>query len=409
MRPMSTWVSRSAVVFLILMPLLVGVWPAAGEAPVIRSGSEPVQGSRRLGLVEQWRVGGDEGSFLFGIISGVAADDAGRIYLADWQLCQIFVLDAEGKLLGTLSREGDGPGEIRHPSDVMILPEGRIGILHQVRDRITCLNSDGTPAAEILLRGPQSESPSSMGMMRADRRGPSLAVEGFQIDFGDDGRKETRYLRVYDLEGRQRYEVYARIQRAFDFERKTFTERLGYNGVWALGPDGSLYLAPERDLYRIEQWTPDGTLARVIERDHVVHRRTAKEKEAAAGGASMSINGQRVPLQCDIEDRPPCIAQIAVDGESGLWVIHSESRLPAAADPILSYDHFDASGRYLERVEVADPSDPDRDQLIMLDPRRFVLLRRIGDAWDAYAESAEGEAEESDADPLEVVYYRVAD
>jgi hypothetical protein len=375
---------------------------------VIHSGTEPAQGVRVRKLAEKWRAGGDNGQVFFGVIADVTADDAGRVYLLDRQLCQILVYSAEGEPLGTLSKEGDGPGEVRQPRAMVILPEGRIGVLHQVRGRLTCLNPDGTPAPDIVLRDVRGEPQQALSLMEGRRRGPTLAVESFTIVYGDQGRKETRLLGVYDLGGRERYEAYARVQLAFDFERRTFTERLGYNGVWALGPDGSLYLAPERDLYRIEQRGPDGAIIRVIERDYEAHRRTAQEKEAAAGGAVMTINGQQVPLQCDIDDRDPCIEQLYVDDAGGLWVVHSESRSHARSDHVLSYDHIDPSGRYLERVEVADPSDPDHDQLIMLDPEHFVVLRGISDAWQALYGSRVDRAGEGGAEPLEVVYYQVA-
>lgn len=395
---------RPSRAFAAVLSCLAAVGSAVAEAPVIHSGSEPAGGVRRVELVEQWRAGGDD-DVLFGIITSVAADDAGRIYLADWQLCQLHVFDEEGRRIGTLSREGEGPGEIRQPSDVVILPDGRIGIKHRARGRITCVAPDGTPAEDVVLTGPQGESLSSLGLMRCDRRGATLAVQGFSIVFTDNSREETHFLRLHDLDGRQRYEAYARPQHAFDFERKTYTERLGYEPVWALGPDGSLFLVPERNLYRIEHRGPDGALLRIIERDHIAHVRTAREKEAAAGGASMTINGQRVPLECDIEDRAPCIAQIDVDDQGGLWVLHSESRPPDPSERVLRYDYFDPAGLFLERVEVASPADPDHDQLIMLDPRRFIVLRGISDAWQAYSGTPADEGAAGEAEPLEVVCY----
>ncbi len=382
--------------------------PAAGRPIVVPSGSEPAQGVRRMQLTEAWRAGGSEDEVFFGVIVDVASDGAGHVYLLDGQLNQVFVYSDDGQYLGTLSKEGEGPGEIRRPRTLLTLPAGRLGILHQVRGRLTCLEADGTPAPDIVLRDAHGEAQHTLGLMAGARRGPALAIASFTIVFGEDGRKETHYLAVYDLEGRQRYEAYARVQLAFDFERRTFVERLGYHGVWTLGPDGSLYLAPERNLYRIEQRNLDGTLVRVIERDYVARLRTTEEKKREAAGAVMTINGQQVPLECDIEDRDPCIAQLHVDDAGGVWVLHSESRARAATERVLSYDHFDAAGQFVERVEILDPADPDEDRLIMLDPGRFVVLRGITGARLAlYGAQAEG-ATEGGSEPLEVVYYRAA-
>jgi len=377
-----------------------------GQPIVVHNGAEPAQGARRVQLAEAWRAGGSEDDVFFGVIVDVACDEEGRVYLLDGQLNQVFIYSADGRYLGTVSKEGEGPGEIRRPHDLMILPAGRLGIIHHVRGRITCLNPDGTPAPDILLRDAQGEAQNTLSLMNGTRRGPALALTSFTIVYGEESRKETHHLGVYDIEGRQRYEAYARDQRAFDFERRTYVERLGYDGAWTLGPDGSLYLAPERNAYRVEQRDLEGRVVRVIERDYVAHRRTADEKQQAAAGAVMTINGQQVPLACDIEDRDPCITQLHVDDAGGLWVLHSESRSRTEPERLVSYDRFDPAGRFLERVEILDPADPDQDQFIMLDPERFVVLRGITGARLArYGAQAEGSTA-GGAEPLEVVYYR---
>lgn len=91
--------------------------------------TEPAEGVVRIEPTEQWRAGGlDDESNFFGVVYRAAAGDDGNIYLLDMQLATVHVYDADGAFIGTLGREGDGPGEFRFPSNLLLLPDGRIGV-----------------------------------------------------------------------------------------------------------------------------------------------------------------------------------------------------------------------------------------------------------------------------------------
>ena len=69
-------------------------------------------GDRRL--VERSRVGGEEGAGVeLSDPQSIALDDAGRLYVADDKPAVIKVIGRDGKLIRTIGREGEGPGEFK--------------------------------------------------------------------------------------------------------------------------------------------------------------------------------------------------------------------------------------------------------------------------------------------------------
>jgi 6-bladed beta-propeller protein len=64
--------------------------------------------------------------FLLGEISGIAIDDSGRIYVADFQDPRIVVFAADGRHLATIGRKGRGPGEFTAPTGPVFGPDGAL-------------------------------------------------------------------------------------------------------------------------------------------------------------------------------------------------------------------------------------------------------------------------------------------
>lgn len=64
--------------------------------------------------------------FLLGEISGIALDDSGRVYIADFQDPRVVVFDGRGRHLATIGRKGQGPGEFTAPTGPTIGPDGAL-------------------------------------------------------------------------------------------------------------------------------------------------------------------------------------------------------------------------------------------------------------------------------------------
>lgn len=104
---------RCTIVLLILLgaaALLVGCGRSTGEADSAWTVEEGA-----LALEETLRLTEGE-DFYIGEIYDVAVREDGRIYVADGQAGHVKVFAADGTLLRTIGRQGEGPGEFRYPS-----------------------------------------------------------------------------------------------------------------------------------------------------------------------------------------------------------------------------------------------------------------------------------------------------
>lgn len=115
--------------------LLAAVIIAASSLP---AGGQIVKNTREL-----WRAGAEKDGPIFGLIIEALSDEDGRVYILDQQLNTVMVFGPDGRFLKTISREGDGPGEIRRPNGMTMLPDGTIGISKAHSGRLIRLGRDG--------------------------------------------------------------------------------------------------------------------------------------------------------------------------------------------------------------------------------------------------------------------------
>ena len=141
----------------LMVVILVAGPGATAESPAPQQKTSPPGASgvpRVYRADELWRAGDadGDGDVILGVIAGVTTDEDGRVYVLDGQLSTIHVFAAHGEYRGTLSREGDGPGESRRPTDLTMLGPDRLAFTHPFPGRVITLELDGTPADDIHYR-----------------------------------------------------------------------------------------------------------------------------------------------------------------------------------------------------------------------------------------------------------------
>ncbi len=210
---------------LLCLPVLL----SAGEVEMIdgirhvSNGAEPSDGTRTLPLEVLWQVNVEEEEVLIGVLSDVAAGPDGTVWLADRQLGQVHVYSATGEYLRTLSREGDGPGEIRSPDGLLWLPDGSLGITDRKPCQITCLDTEGIPRSSLHLRSADDEPLGFGDLSGAMCRGRTLAVCGTEFHFDDGVSSQNRFFAIYDLTGGEIRRL-LEAPSGFDFEARSFDE-----------------------------------------------------------------------------------------------------------------------------------------------------------------------------------------
>ena len=91
---------------------------------------------------------------LFGRIASVAVDGAGNFIVADGQIGEIRIFDADGAHLQTIGGAGEGPGEFRGLAGAWPTAEGAIVAVDTRLDRITRFGPDGELLGTASFEGP---------------------------------------------------------------------------------------------------------------------------------------------------------------------------------------------------------------------------------------------------------------
>jgi len=340
--------SRRRIAHFALALLLLPALAPAGDLRVDNPATPP-GGVQTLDLQEAWRAGGEDDDIFFGSLGTVTADPEGRLYLLDSQLSQVQVYSPQGEHLATLGREGDGPGEVRQPGGLFLLPDGRLGLLQTFPGRIVLLNPDGTPAGELAyqpLGGAQQGS--FMVLNGAQGLPDGILVLGIRMSMtGGPMNNQTFFLARTDLQGREQT-IYLEKPYAVDFSDFRLDE-MKMDFVWSrfAGDDqGLVYTAPERNAYLIRVQGPDGAVVREIAREFTAAPRSDDDRQRAhqiLEGIAAYYGG--VPLRgTTVEDVEAAVTSLGIGPDGDLWVQNSNpGELPEGVFTRL--DVFDLRGR----------------------------------------------------------------
>jgi hypothetical protein len=371
--------------------------------------SVPAQPPRTAQLEELWRFGGEDCDILLGTITEAATDSHGNVYLLDTQLCHVIMISPDGEYLRTLSREGEGPGEVSRPRDVVVLPDQTVGLLEMFPAKLVKVTDDGEPAGNLIVGGEEATEGGFTAASRCLYRGGSFVVAGQRLSSVEGGQKRVMYLCRLADSGAELVR-YREATMTLDFQNLCFVEREmtpGFHLANAVGPDGRVYTALAWDRYAIEVFQADGRLDRVIEREFENRERTAEELRRVNALFDASARNNPYNETRKVEPNPAVISNLHVDNEGNLWVLHSRSNENLPAGIMQTYDLFDPEGRYLQQVSIACEGDPEFDGLEFLDDGRILLIK--GYVLAGMARSDLGSiplGEEEESSPMEIICCR---
>lgn len=397
---------RSAA-FLILISLTGATIQAA---PTTHDATEPALPPVTIELEELWRAGGEEG-LMIGLPVEAVSDAAGRVYLADQQLCKVDVFGPDGRLEGTLSREGEGPGEVRGPVDVVTLPDGTIGIAEIFPGKLVKVTRDDQPAGQITIDVSGGQSGGFTIQTMADAVGDHLLVAGSRSVPKERVLERTHFLAMVDGEGRETarfVEQVSHIQRPHSVVHENdFLPCFPLSST--LGPDGRVYAPRERDEYAVQVFQPDGTLQYVIRRpgfetwrrDQRDHHRVLTLFQTWAGQ-----NPETWP-EFDLKDTERAIQSLHTDGQGRLWVQHSRSNRHQPDGVFLTLDLYSPEGAWQREVSLRCEGDPICDGIRFLGDGRVLLIKGFVVARLACLGGAGASFGEDDADTVEIICYKL--
>ncbi|MBU1700777.1 MAG: hypothetical protein KJ970_20430 [Candidatus Eisenbacteria bacterium] len=405
---MATCISTFRSIQWILVILFIGSASRA-EVPRIHN-TLPAGPPRSVELEEIWRVGGDQGDILFGTVTEATTDSDGNVYILDTQLCHVVVISPSGEYLRTISGEGDGPGEVRRPRDLVFLDDGTLGILELFPAKFIKLSSSGEPRGILTVGGDADPQTGFTSASRCIYRGGTLMIAGQRLVQTDTGQSRVMYLSRLNNIGAEVVR-FCEATMVLNFEKLHFVERELEPGFFlgnAVGPDGRVYSVQSWNKYAVDVYQPDGTLERIIERDFENRKRT--EDELRRVNALFDASDQNTPYEAtrEIEPCPPAISDLHVDSGGNLWVLNSRGAENPVDGAMLSYDLFDPQGEYLEQVSIICDGDPAYDGLEFLPDERVLLIK--GYVLSGMSRTDLGNiafGEEGEASPLEIICCRM--
>jgi len=366
---------------LYLMILMMGTNSAVGEEiRRIHNGATPRDGVQTMVLEELWRAGTDEDGVFFGRVPRVDTDHQGNIYILDSQLCQVHVYSPDGDQLRSVFREGDGPGEARDARDMLLMPDGGIGLVLVDLGIVKFVDGRGDPAGSFRLGGTEggnyalvSGSGVDGGVVLAGRRsspGKSRSI-----------RLRRLFLQRYDLDG-NRTTVYAKNNTVYDFNDFKYVERdelPPFHWAYDVGIDGRVFAAGNRDDYEVTVYDPDGSPELVISREYSPLERTDEDRERFAHMIETSMEGLPFETNVEMENTYPAISilqrGLQVTSDGFLWVLSGRGMKPETPGIMAVYDVFDHDGVFVRQVSLAAPHDAARVGIVLADENRVIVVK----------------------------------
>ncbi|HEX7050225.1 MAG TPA: 6-bladed beta-propeller [Longimicrobiales bacterium] len=281
-------------------------------------------------------IGATDGdpAYLFGGISGVTTDSAGRIYVVDAQADEVRVFSDAGAFLFTIGRRGSGPGELSGPCCPAFGPDGRLWIRDGGNARYNAYAVGDTAAEYVTGIRIQHGDANRWAPLTFDSRGNL-------IDIGSTSGSEPIDFSLVRFHVNSAGTVVARDvvpgrsdSLAVHVVLRTVGGRPTVGYIWqpygtkhrvAYAPGGA-WAEALTSHYTVWWYDANGVLLRIIRRDVEGPALSAEERQAAEEDLRESARRFGVrpgDLPFDVPERKGPIGWLYFDAAGRLWVERS--------------------------------------------------------------------------------------
>lgn len=299
----------------------------------------------RWRVEEDLRIGTLEGTGpdLFGQITDIAVDPAGRIWVLEGQAQEIRVFDAAGHHVRTIGGKGGGPGEFAQAAALDWGPDGRLWVTDPRNNRISIIDTSGALVGSRRTLGGFLIFPWPGGFDDAGRLyspAPLRSTEGFRSGLVQYDTAMTPLDTIipprYTGPG-EFFEV--RSDRGFMRASVPFSPGLQYR----LHPDGKFW-ALETGTYRLLEIAFTGDTLRTISRAFEPLPVSEADVDAAIAGMEWFISQGGKVDRAKFPDTKPPVTDFTVDDAGYIWVARQDG---GDREGSALVDVFDPDGRYL--------------------------------------------------------------
>ncbi len=285
--------------------------------------------------------GGDAPEQEFSDITAIAVRDDGALFLLDAKECTVKAFDAKGKFLFSFGKKGQGPGELNLPTGLTVTPAGEILVEDTINRRLAYFSGAGK-----FLRHQALTQALGLGGLVMDSRGRmagrSLAVDGGKIGYA---------IQTFDQELKP-VKTLARVELG-ELGRMKMDVLSGVAGILlAADGRGNVFVGSSKG-YVIRVFDFDGRPVRTIERDYdpVPMPKEEREKMTKMLGEMPAAGAVDPKKMFEIPSHMPPYAYFTVN-QDGRLLVQTYEKEKGPRDRV--FDVFDADGRYIARVPLAN-------------------------------------------------------
>jgi hypothetical protein len=291
---------------------------------VVKNPKEPMYGEDVFSLEEELSIGEAEGreKYMFSEIRGIAVDDEERIYVLDSKEAHIKIFDKDGEYFNTISRKGQGPGDIGSPRSVFITSQDEIVVPDIVNRQLAFFSLEGEFIKNI------STAKTSLRSSRVDSKGNIIGVVAVI-------REENLWheLKKFDSDLNLLY-TYAFSPAPSPSSFNPFMPVLR----WELTQNDQVVCGyPEK--YEIEIFNSKGKVIRKIVKDYKPVKVTKEEMERL----------EKLPqtIKVSILKYKSAYQRVVVGDEGKIFVMTWEQVTDGDG---YYYDIFDSEGKYIAKI-----------------------------------------------------------
>jgi len=228
----------------------------------------PKEGVVRYALQEDLTIGGEVGGAESVLNSPlyIKVDSMGNIYVMDWGDVEIKVFSPEGRLVRTIGKKGQGPGEFDTPAQFVLSADGRVFLLSGRQYQISILDRAGTYLSSFKVEGYCADLAvdshnrvyyTEMLMPEPGAGAQARLLQNKKALFRTDekGQERTRLGEYLDV---------TMLQKVISGNKEggivqTLTSGDSYTTSWLVGPDDRVYLGYNKN-YLLDVYGPDWKL-----------------------------------------------------------------------------------------------------------------------------------------------------
>ena len=329
----------------------------------ITENASPPEGSRlpwRIGSEPTVSIGELEGEepYMLHWAGSLAKLSDGRIMVGNLGSSEVRMFDASGSHLVSWGGEGEGPGEFMTLARAAPWPGDSIVAWYSSGLSISVFDSDGNYGRSFVLQSGEAE---------VWRRPRPIAVraDATILAIRDPEDADTAVVEIWDADGALSASLGTHPHREVIVTTNERGSRelmlTAYGRELVTGQWGDLVVASHTARYEIRAFRGDGTLARIVRREHVLRTPTQEDREPYIE--------EQLAMYATIPDFPPemveqarksfestplaeafpAFSRVLSDAAGNLWV--REYDFPREERPAPLWTVFDPEGRVLGFVE----------------------------------------------------------